>query len=99
METTSGKRPSSIGNPNSQCQDRATIRKIIDSYKDHPNVATITENILPLSLSFDLPPASKKDINEIVKSLNANKATELYEIPLKLLNFLPILLTNILLIS
>ena len=28
VETTSGKRPSSIANPNSQCQDRGTVKKI-----------------------------------------------------------------------
>ena len=53
--------PSSISNPNSQCQDRATTKKIIESYKNHPSVATIKENVLPDSLSFDLPPASKED--------------------------------------
>ena len=37
---------------------------------------TIKEKVSAGSLSFDLPPASKEDINKIVKSLNANKATE-----------------------
>ena len=37
--------------------------------------------VLPDSLSFDLPPASQEDINKIVKSLNANKATGLDRIP------------------
>ena len=32
-------------------------------------------------MSFDLPPASQEDINKIVKSLNANKATGLDGIP------------------
>ena len=41
---------------------------------------------MPDSLSFDLPPASKGDINKIVKSLNANKVTGLDGIPLKLIN-------------
>ena len=41
VETTSRKRPSSIGNPNFQCQGRATVKKIIESYKNHPIVATI----------------------------------------------------------
>ena len=50
------------------------LKKITESYKSHPSVATIKENVLPDSLSFDLPPASKEDINMIVKSLNANKA-------------------------
>ena len=40
---------------------------------------------MPDSLSFHLPPASKEDINKIVKSLNVNKATRLDGIPLKLI--------------
>ena len=35
-------------------------------------------------MSFDLPLTSKKDINKIVKSLNANKVTGPDGIPLKL---------------
>ena len=35
-------------------------------------------------MSFDLPPASKEDINKIDKSLNVNKATGPDEVPLKL---------------
>ena len=85
VETTSEKRPSSFGNPNSQSHDRATVKKVIEYYKNHPSVATITENVLPDSLSFDLPPASKKDINKIVKSLSANKAAGPDGIPFKLI--------------
>ena len=47
---------------------------MIESYKSHPSVVTIKEKVSAGSLSFDLPPAS--NINKIVKSLNANKATE-----------------------
>ena len=43
----------------------------------------ILTKIIPDSLSFDLPPASKKDINQIVKSLNSNKATRPDGTPLK----------------
>ena len=43
------------------------------------------ENVLTDFLSFDLPPASEEDINKIVKSLNANKATGPDGIPLKLI--------------
>ena len=77
METTSGKQPSSISNPNCQYQDRATVKKIIDSYKNDPSALTIKESLLPDLLSFDLTPASKEDkkIIKIIKSLNTNKAT------------------------
>ena len=48
-------------------------------------LVTIKEKVLPNSLSFDLPSASKEDINKIVKSLTANKATESDGIPHKLI--------------
>ena len=64
-------------NPNSQSQDRAAAKKTIETYK----------NVLPGPLSFDLPPASKEDINKIVKSLNANKATGPDGMLLKLIKF------------
>ena len=84
-ETTSGKQPSAITNPNSECQYKAIVKKITESYKNHPSVVIIKENIFPSSLSFDLPQASKEDINKIVKSLNANKITGPDGIPLKLI--------------
>ena len=40
---------------------------------------------MPGSLSFDLPPASREDMNKIVKLLNINKATGPDGIPLKLI--------------
>ena len=58
---------------------------MIESYKSHPSVVTIKEQVSAGSLSFDLPPVSKEDINKIVKLLNANKATEPDEIPSKLI--------------
>ena len=64
METTSGKQPSSISNPNCQYQDRATVKKIIDSYKNDPSASTIKESPLPDLLSFALTPASKEDKND-----------------------------------
>ena len=40
---------------------------------------------MPDSLSFDLPPAFKEDVDNIVQSLSANKATKFDWIPLKLI--------------
>ena len=72
---------------------------MIDSYKNHPSVATIKENVWPDSLSFDLPSTSKEDINKIVDSLNANKAAGPDGIPLDLIklssNIVERYLTNI----
>ena len=60
------KRPSSIDNLNSQCQDRTTVKNI-ENYINHPSVVTIKENVLPNSLGCNLPPASKEDVNILFK--------------------------------
>ena len=49
--------------------------KTIGTYKNHPSIVNIKRNVLPNSLNFDLPPDSQDDINKIVKSLKASKAT------------------------
>ena len=36
VETSSAKRPSSIGNPNSQCQDRTSVKKSLNFTKITP---------------------------------------------------------------
>ena len=41
LETTSGIRPYSIDNPYSPSQDRATVTKIVESYKNHPSAVNI----------------------------------------------------------
>ena len=75
-----------IGNPNFQCQDRAIVKKIIESYKNYLGVTAIKENVLLGSLSSHLTPASKEDIDKIVKWLNLNKATGSMEYYLNVLN-------------
>ena len=58
---------------------------MIETYKDHPSDVSIKENIVPHYSTFDLPPASKEDINKIVKLFNVDKATLPDRIPLKLI--------------
>ena len=91
-----GKWPFSIRNPNSQYQDGYS-KKIIESYENHPRVVTMKENVLPDSMRFDLPPASKEDINKISRSVQT-KQQGLMEYCLNIFSFLPMLLANILLV-
>ena len=58
---------------------------MIETYKDNPSDVSIKENIVPHYSTFHLPPASKEDINKIVKLFNADKATLPDRIPLKLI--------------
>ena len=71
-ETTSGKRPSSISNPNSQGQDRATLKKVIVILQERSKCCNHKRKCLTGSLSFDLPSASKEDRIKI--SNNSNRA-------------------------
>ena len=53
--------------------------------KNHPNVVKTKETYKHFG-NFDLPKASPKDINKIIKFLNSKKATAPVKIPPKLVN-------------
>ena len=72
-EISSGNKPSSLGNYEDNAQDDATVDKIISKYSAHLSVQKIKREF-PLDKEFELAYASAKDINEIIKSLNINKA-------------------------
>ena len=84
VEKSSGKPPSSIGNPNCPSNDRKTVKEIINAFKNHPSIIAIKRNNIP-NCCFDIPHACKDDINKIIKSLNTKKATGPDGIPLKLI--------------
>ena len=50
-----------------------TVKKIISVYSNHPSISKINNLCVPEN-KFDLPYASKSDINKIIKSVNVNKA-------------------------
>ena len=54
-------------------QDDATVGKFISKYSSHPSVQKIKREF-SIDKEFELPYASAKDINQIIKSLNINKA-------------------------
>ena len=53
--------------------------EIIENCRNHPSIVKIKKSI------FDFPEATTEDINKIIKSLNANKATGPDYIPLKII--------------
>ena len=61
-----------------------TIREIIENYRNHPSIIKIKEIIKEKPI-FDFPEATTKDINKIIESLNANKATVPVRIPHKII--------------
>ena len=54
-------------------QDDATVDKIISKQNSHPSVQK-TKREFSLTKEFELPYASAKGINQIIKFLNINKA-------------------------
>ena len=74
-------------------------KRFVLSYENDLSVITIKKTVLPDSLSFDLSPASQefKQLNNI-RSMQT-KQQGLMEYRLNVLNFLSMLLTNVLLVS
>ena len=73
VEISSGNQPSSLGNCEDSAQDDATVGKFISKCSSHPSVQKIKREF-SIDKEFELPYASAKDINQIIKSLNINKA-------------------------
>ena len=73
VEISSGINPSSLGSCEDSAQDDTTVDKIISKHISHPSVQKIKREF-SIDKEFELPYASAKDINQIIKSLNINKA-------------------------
>ena len=75
--------PENIGNPECKPDDHLTVAKIIKHYKNHPSIETINK-ICTKKENFDVPTATTKEINKILKELDPEKATGLDKIPPKI---------------
>ena len=73
VEISSGNKPSSLGNCEDSAQGDVTVDKIISKYSLHLSVQKIKREF-SIDKEFELPCASAKDINQIIKYLNINKA-------------------------
>ena len=73
VENTAGKTLTSLGDSSNQQNDTDNVKKIISDYKNQPSVIKIKETYKHFG-NFDLPKASPKDINKIIKSLNSKKS-------------------------
>ena len=75
--------PENIGNPKCKSDDHLTVAKIIKHYKNHPSIEIINK-ICTKKENFDVPTATAKEINNIIKELSLKKATGLDKIPPKI---------------
>ena len=73
VEISPGNKLSSLGNCENSAQDVAAVDKIISKNSSHPSARKIKREF-SIDKEFELPYASTKDINQIIKSPNINKA-------------------------
>ena len=66
-----------------QENDVYCVKQIIKKLENHPSIVEIKKNI-KLVEKFTIKEATVSDINTLLKSVNAKKATESDNIPLKL---------------
>ena len=71
-EISSGNKQSSLGNCENSAQDNVTVDRIISKCSSHSSVQKINWEF-SIDKEFELPYASAKDINQIIKSLTINK--------------------------
>ena len=64
--------------------DENTVLDIIEQYRQNPIIMKINSQITDSEKLFSLPPASREDINKIIKNLDITKATGPDKIPPKL---------------
>ena len=87
VEETSGIAPKNLGNSLTFLDpklDETTILEIIENYRNHPSIIKV-KDIVKEKPICNFPKATTEDINEIIKSLNPNKATGPDQIPLKII--------------
>ena len=86
VKKTSGSTPKSIGDSSNPDNDKSTVQKIIDAYKNHPGIIKIKQ-CSKNSIPFDFPKPTVEDISNIIRSLNPKKATGPDGIPIKVLKY------------
>ena len=82
VQNTSGRIPSKVGAINQSLTDIEIVNRMIDSYKKHPSMKLIEENLSQKD-SFHFANASARDVNRIIWNINLNKAVSLDKIPPK----------------
>ena len=74
VKNSSGVSPVCLGNPSNPESDSHTVSEIIETYKDHPSITKIKDNLI-ISETFDLPKANVSDVNSIILNLNTKKSS------------------------
>ena len=83
VTNTTGKVPTSLGDPSNPSLDKCTVEEIIEKYREHPCIEKIRNSGQTQLNSFTLPLAKREEINDIIKSLDISKSTGPDQIPPK----------------
>ena len=84
VEKTSRIAPKNLGSPLDPKLDEKTIREIIENYRNHPSIIKIIKVVKEKPIAA-FPETTTEGINQIIKSLNPNKATGPGSIPLNII--------------
>ena len=81
---TSAKAPEKEGNPNNKTLDMSTVKSIIKTYENHSSIININNKVVKSENRYNIPLPTAEKINEKIKNLNPNKATDSHKISSKI---------------
>ncbi len=81
VENSSGTKPCSISDEFPSLDDRASVRIILDKYKNHSSVKAITRNIDSTQSSFSFRETNNSEVLELLKSVDIKKSIGEDQIP------------------
>ena len=82
VKSTTGKHPTKLGTLASRISEKEIVATIIDKFKNYPSIISIKNEFRPIA-ELNIKAATVDQINKIIRSLDAKKATGPDKIPVK----------------
>ena len=82
VKSTTVKHPTKLGTLASRTSEKEIVATIIDKFKNHPSIISIKTEFRPTA-GLNIKPTTVDQINKIIRSLDAKKATGSNKIPVK----------------
>ena len=80
--TTGGKHPTKLGTVTNRVSEKEIVANITDKFKNHSSIISI-KNEFPPTAELNIKAATFDQLNEIIRNLEAKKATEPNKISVK----------------
>ena len=84
VKSTTGKHPTKLGTLASRISEKEVVATIIDKFKNHPSIISIKNEFRPTA-ELNIKAATVDQINKVIRSLDAKKATRSDKIPVKVI--------------